>query len=168
MPQTIFRYLILFILLILAQVLICNHIMIFGVAMPIIFIYFILHLPMGLNPKWVLTLGFLTGFVIDVFSNTPGVNALSCTILAMIRRPIFRMFTGGDEQLAHIVPGIATMSFASFAKYVFTLVFIYCILSFSLEYFTFAYFGRMLLKICASTLLTSAILIGIDGLIKRN
>lgn len=164
MPQSIARYGVLLLVLLLAQILICNHIILFGVAMPVIFIYFILCLPMGLNAKWVLLLAFLTGLIIDIFSDTPGVNALSCTIMAVLRKPVFKLYTGGDEVFSHVVPGISSLGGAMYAKYVVSLVFIYCMLSFSLDYFTFAYFSRMLVKILSSTVLSAALIIGIDSI----
>ncbi len=164
MPQSILRYAILLVVLILAQVLICNHIMLFGVAMPIVFIYFLLTLPMSTNPKLVLTLGFLSGFLVDLFADTPGVNALSCTVIAGLRRPVFHLYSGNDEMLAGVIPSISSLGFAIYAKYLVSLVFLYCLMSFSLEYFTFAYFGQMTGKVLASTLLSSLLLAGIDGL----
>ena len=165
MPQTIVRYTILLLALLTVQVLICNHIMLFGVAMPIVFIYFLLAPPMNTDVKLVLILGFLSGFAVDIFSDTPGVNSLSCTVLAVMRKPVFRLYTGGDEALANVAPSISTAGFASFAKYLLTLCLLYCTLCFTLEYFTFAYFTRMIEKITASTALSSLLIFAIDGLV---
>lgn len=164
MPQTLLRYSLLFLALVLAQVLICNHIILFGVAVPFVYIYFLLHLPIDLSTKWVLTLSFLTGFIIDIFSDTPGVATLSCTILGALRKPVFKLYTGGDEAIAHVVPSARSLSLAVFAKYAFTLTIIYCCLCFLLEYFTFLYIGRMVAKIIGSTLLTFILILGIDAL----
>ena len=46
MSREIIHFSILFISLLLIQVLICNHIVLFNVATPIIFIYFFVRLPM--------------------------------------------------------------------------------------------------------------------------
>lgn len=165
MPQSLARYASLLIILLLIQILICNHIILFGVAMPIIFIYFIMRLPMGLNVKWVLLLSFISGLVIDIFSDTPGVNALSCTIIAILRRPIFKLYTGGDEIFSNVIPSISSLGGVMYAKYVISLTFIYCLLGFSLDYFTLAHLSRMLGKILCSTVLSSALIMGIDGLI---
>lgn len=166
MPGIIARYAILFVLLVFVQVLVCNNIILFGLAVPLVFIYFILRLPSQLNVKWVLTLSFLLGFAVDIFSDTPGVNALSCTVLAYLRLPLLRLYSGSDELLARIIPSIASLGIAVYAKYMVTFTLLYCTLCFSLEYFTFTYLGRMTLKILASTAFTSLLLLGLDALMR--
>ena len=43
------------IVLVLAQVLVCNRIMLFGVAVAFVFIYVVVSLPMKLKTDWLLT-----------------------------------------------------------------------------------------------------------------
>lgn len=162
------RNLLLILVLILAQVLICNHIMLFGVAMPAIFIYGILRLPISLNPKAVLTIAFLSGLFVDILSDTPGINSLAATVIAGVRRPIFTAYTGNDEALQHLSPALATLPPAVYIKYLLTLTLIYCTLIFFVEYFTFAAIGSILVKIIASTLLSTLVMLGIDGLMRAS
>lgn len=164
MGRSIPQYVILFLSLILVQILICNHIMLFGVAVPILFFYFILRLPMGMPIKGVLTLAFLTGLIIDIFSDTPGVNTISCTVLAVCRRPIYHAFTGNDEALAIAVPSISTLGLAVYVKYLFTCVLLYCVMAVSLEYFTFADIKRTLSIAGASTFLSFILMLGVDSI----
>ncbi|MBD5231697.1 MAG: rod shape-determining protein MreD [Bacteroidales bacterium] len=162
------RNLVLILILILAQVLICNHIMLFGVAMPIIFIYGIFRLPISLNPKTVLTIAFISGFLIDILSDTPGLNSLAATVVAALRRPIYGAYTGGDDSLQHLTPSISTLPPAIYIKYLITLTLIYCTLVFFIEYFSFTAVGAIIVKIIASTLLSSVVMLGIDGLMRAS
>lgn len=164
MGRSVGTYIILFISLVLVQILLCNHIMLFGVAAPIIFFYFLLRLPMGMNVKWVLVLGFLMGLIVDIFSDTPGVNTISCTILAVARKPIYRSFIGNDEALATAVPSIATLGISVAFKYLLSCTLLYCVLCVSLEYFTFASPQRIFSIIGASTILSFILLLGVDSL----
>ena len=84
MIKTVLQFVGLAIVLVLVQV-VFNKILLFGVAVPIVFIYLLLRLPVHTSVNWVMTIGFVLGLVIDVFSNTPGMNALACTILAAVR-----------------------------------------------------------------------------------
>lgn len=68
-------------ILLLAQVIVLNHVCLFGVAVPFAFIYVLLRLPVTMNQNWVLTVAFFMGLLIDIFSDTQGMNALACTIL---------------------------------------------------------------------------------------
>ena len=75
MSKSVISYFVIFLVLLLIQVLICNNIMLFGVATPVIFIFIILRLPMDTPVKIVMTVAFLSGLLVDIFSDTPGVNA---------------------------------------------------------------------------------------------
>ena len=64
------RYFFLFIVVVFLQVTIGNSIHLLGVAIPFLYIYFIIRLPLLLSVNWTLTLAFILGLVIDIFSNT--------------------------------------------------------------------------------------------------
>ncbi|MDE6503094.1 MAG: rod shape-determining protein MreD, partial [Muribaculaceae bacterium] len=74
MTKTFLSFLLLFVVLVLAQVTIFNHIWLFGLAMPLVFIYFIVSLPVTTPTNRMLTLGFMLGLTVDIFSNTAGLN----------------------------------------------------------------------------------------------
>ena len=164
MNRTIISFFILFIILITAQIMICNHILLFHVASPIIFIYFILRLPMSISPNLLYTLSFLLGFCVDVFSDTPGVNSLSCTLLAILRKPVFRAYNSHDEEAMHRSPDLASLGIAVFSKYLFSMTLIYCVISFSLEYLSLFNLQEAMIRAIASTLLSFVVLLGIDSL----
>ena len=83
MGKIIVQNILILICLILVQVLICNHIMLFNIAMVFVFIYVVISLPLNLSTGWLLTWAFFSGLVVDIFSNTVGVNSLACTLLAI-------------------------------------------------------------------------------------
>lgn len=165
MNRSIINYIIMFIVLMLAQVLVCNHIILFNVATPIVFIYLIICLPISLNVNWVLTIGFLSGLCIDIFSDTLGINCLACSVLAMLRKPVFSLYTPRENDNKDISPTATSLGFTVYAKYLFTLVFFFCVVAFCAEYLSFFNFGRVVAKILFSTILSSVVLFGIDSLI---
>ncbi len=164
MSKSVISYFVIFLVLLLIQVLICNNIMLFGVATPVIFIFIILRLPMDTPVKIVMTVTFLSGLLVDIFSDTPGVNALACTILSVLRKPIYFMYIGKDENLAGASPSVSSLGVPLFLKYLFSMVLIYCTLEIGLEFFTFISIKRMLLIISASTLLSFILLLGVDSI----
>ncbi|MDE5800624.1 MAG: rod shape-determining protein MreD, partial [Paramuribaculum sp.] len=93
-------------LLIVLQALVFNHICLFGYAVPFVFIYGLLRLPLSLSKERAFTIGFLTGSILDIFSDTMGLNALCCTLLMALRRPIARLYLPRDEDLLELIPGI--------------------------------------------------------------
>lgn len=164
MTRTVITFILMFVLLIPAQAVIFNHLILFNVALPLVFIYLIISLPVTLSTNWALTIGFLTGLAVDIFSDTLGVNAFACTTLAALRKPVYHLYMSFDDDLSGQRLSIATMGTASFMKYSLTMVFVYCLTAFSIEAFQFFNFKLLLLRTVCSTLFTFIIIYAIDSL----
>ncbi len=64
-----------FIILVLLQVLVLNHIHFEQYATPLFYIYFLLKIDSDNSRKGLMLWAFSLGLCIDIFSNTPGLNA---------------------------------------------------------------------------------------------
>jgi len=113
-----------FLLLVPAQAVIFNHLALFNVALPIVFIYIVIMLPVTLGTNWSTTIGFLAGLAVDIFCDTAGVNALACTVLAFCRKPIFHLYVSIDDDLAGRSPSTRSMGHGAFMKFLVTMVLI--------------------------------------------
>ena len=164
MSKVALQFIILGLVLVLAQVLVFNHICLFNVGVPMVFIYLIVRLPVTLALHWVLTIGFFLGLIVDVFSDTYGMNAVACTVLAMIRRPVLRLYVPREEDLTRPEPSMLSLGAGVYMKYLLTLTLIYCALIFTIEAFTFFNPLQLLLRIIFSTLLSMIIMLGIDSI----
>ena len=153
MIKTILQFLLLFIILTLLQV-VCNHICIFGVAIPIVYIYFLIRLPINLSVNWSM----------DIFSNTQGMNALACVVTAALRRPVFSLYFAREDDLANPIPSIQTLGFGIYIKYLLSMVLIFCILLFAIQAFTLHNLQVTMMRIAASTILSTLLIFGIDSL----
>lgn len=167
MAKEILGYLLLFVLLILAQVLIFNHIVLFSVAVAFIFIYFIISLPMSLPTNGLLILAFITGFIVDIFSDTPGVNTLSCVILAILKRPIFYAYVPRDDKTKVMHPTIFTLGWSVYSKYLLTMCGIYCFLVFCIEYFSFSSVKDILIMSVSGTIFTFIVNLALGCILDR-
>lgn len=156
---------ILFPILVLIQILICNHIMLFNLAVPFIFIYFIIRLPIGMSKNLLFTLSFLLGLCVDIFSDTPGVNSLACVITAALKQPVFYAYTPRDDKTKFIVPSIVTIGWQNYSKFIFSISVIFCLLAFSIEYFSFAEIKDIILMSATSSVLTSVLIYAMDSLV---
>lgn len=154
----------LFIALVLAQVSICNNILLFGVATPIVIIYFIIRMRVGLNINWAMTLAFAIGLVTDIFSDTLGMNSLCCTILSVLRKPVLLAYMQRDDSLGEIIPTLGTLGILTYGKYLLSMVLIYCIMLFGIEYFSPLRIVDIIVAALSSTLLTFLILLAVDSL----
>lgn len=160
--QNIFR----FILLIAIQVFVLNNIHFMGFINPYIYILFILLWPVRLQRWTGLLLAFITGLIIDMFNNTPGIHAASAVAIAFLRNPVIGIFTSIEEG-SNPVPSFYTFGVGAFVKYVITLTFIHHFLLFILEVFTWTDFSHTLWRISINTLITVVIILGIQSLNKK-
>ncbi len=167
MDKTIFTNLVLLVCLVIVQVLVCNSIMLFNVAMAFVFIYVIIRLPMDLSVNWLLTWAFFSGLSVDIFSDTPGVNSLACTLLAMLKRPMLYAYVPRDDRTKNIVPSLMSLGFSVYGKYLLSMSCIYCLLAFTIEYFNFADVKEIVIMTVASSAFTFMLLLGIDSLLAR-
>ena len=158
------RNVIIFILLVLFQVLVCNNILLFGVAIPLPFIYFIISLPLLLNPNILFLVAFLLGFSVDLFSDTLGLNSIGCLLLAVAKKPMFYAYMPREDKNIDFSPSLASMGWENYIKYIISLSFIYCLIVFFIEFTSFAAFGRILIMSVTSAIFTTLLMIGIDAL----
>lgn len=159
---SIFKEILLFVILVLLQVLLFNRISIFGFAVPILYIYFLIKLPYGRNQFYVIISGFLLGLVIDIFLNTPGMNAAATTIVATLRSIILNLFYPKNEY-EDLVPGIH-LSAAAFIKFTITMVLLHQTLLFFIEAFTLFNLTSTIIRIGSSSLLTIVLILALDSL----
>ena len=155
-----------FIGLVLLQVLILNNVHIAGYATPFLYIYLILKFESDTPRNALMLWAFFLGLAVDVFSDTPGMNAAATVLLAFLRPTFLRLFVPRDT-LDTLVPAIRTMGILPFLKYLVASVLIHDGLLLTLEFFSFAHIGTLLLRIAASTLLTVTCIMAVEGIRKK-
>ncbi|MDE6510874.1 MAG: hypothetical protein K2L00_02090 [Muribaculaceae bacterium] len=168
MNKSVISYIFLFVTVVLLQALLMNHIVLFNSAVCFIFIYFLVKLPINVAPNLLLTLGFLLGISVDMLSDTPGLNALCCTVLASLKHPVFFAYEQHDDQKRTMAPGIGTMGILNFCKFTFSISALYCLMAFFVEYIEFTDILGILIKAAASTLFTFLTMLAIDSLVYKN
>lgn len=142
-----------FIGLVLLQVLILNHIHINGYATPFFFIYLILKYNSGVGRNVLMIWAFLLGLCVDIFGNTPGMNAAAATVLAFMRGPILRLVTLRDN-VEVFEPSIRNMGFSSFLRYILLCTLLFCTMLLVIDTFSFLNLPVLLLKILTDTSIT--------------
>lgn len=156
----------LFAILLLAQVLVLNHIHLFDCATPLLYVYVVLLFRRN-YPRWgILLVSFLLGLLVDIFSNTPGVAAASMTFLGFLQPYVFAMFLNRDSD-EDLQPSMENFGFASFFYYAAILVVVYCAIFFTIE--TFSFFNGLLWLECVggSAMLTILLILAIENSRKR-
>ena len=122
-----------FIVAVLVQVLICNHIDFLGYINPMVYIYFILVFPFTANKSFFLVIAFLLGLTIDMFSDSGGANAAACLIIAYLRPFVLRFAFGISYE--HQSIKLENTAIGQRMVYIIILTFVHHFVLFSLEIF---------------------------------
>ncbi|MDH6355573.1 rod shape-determining protein MreD [Dysgonomonas sp. PH5-45] len=161
MASNFLKLSLLFVILVLLQVLVLNQISFLGYATPFLYIYFIIKLPIGINRYYATLLGFIMGFTIDVFCNTPGVNAAATTFVAFFAQSIQNLFFQREDHDS-FVPSLSLLNL-DFAKYMVTMVLLHHVALLLIESFSYQNIDIVLLRIVLSSALTCILILAIEG-----
>ena len=152
--RTVFFNIVRFFFLILFQVLILNHINLSGYINPYFYIYFILLLPFD-TPKWMLLIvAFMLGWCIDIFTNSIGLNAAACVMMAFARPFVISAISSGPESLLGETPSLRNQGMKWFLYYAIILIVIHHFTFFYLEIFRFSEFMTTFVRVMLSSAFT--------------
>lgn len=159
MNSVLIRNIIRFVLLVTVQVLLLNNMNLSGYLNPGIYILFILLLPADINKSLMLVLAFVTGYIIDIFTNTPGLNAAATVMMAFALPAVRNLFFKNTDFSPGEEPNLKKVGLNAFFRYTLVMVFIHHFTLFFLESFSFSLFFFTLGRIALGTMLSTLIII---------
>jgi cell shape-determining protein MreD len=149
-PKNIVRFL----LLLIFQVLVLNHIHFYGFLNPYVYILFIFLLPFE-TPGWLLlTLSFLCGMVVDLFSGTLGLHAAASVFTGFVKPGIIKLVGEKPEYDSTTQPTLKEMGFKWFLAYSSTMTFLHHLVLNFIDVFSFREFWQTFLRILLSSVFT--------------
>jgi hypothetical protein len=114
-----------------------------------------------------LILAFLIGLVVDIASDTMGLNTASTVFIAFIRPLVLRSLSPRDGYETGTFPRIHYMGLNWFLKYVVVLVFVHQFVYYLLADFGFEHFGGMLIRIFIGTFISLLLIVVSQYIIYR-
>lgn len=141
-----------FLLCVLLQVLVFNHLHLLG-GIVLIYMVALLRMPVQINRSLQILIGFVCGLLVDIFSNTLGMHALTCTLIMWMRLPLLHMFIIAEE-IKTGSPNMEKLSTPVFVRYALTVISIHTVLLYLIESFTLFNFLPLLLKIVITVVLS--------------
>jgi rod shape-determining protein MreD len=153
MKRMSIRLFLLFIFLVFLQVWLFNNIHLFGLATPLLYIYFLIKLPISINRNSVLLLSALLGLIIDIFGSTLGLNMLATLITGFLNYYLLKLFAPRDT-FDDNNPSFDTFGKFLFMRYAGTITLIQITLLYLIESFSLFNLGLLILRIAGSFVLT--------------
>ncbi len=136
MIQVFFIRLVRFLALVAFQVLLLNHIQLWGLGTPMVYVSFLLYMPLVSQRVPTLLWAFSIGLVVDVFSNTPGMSSGAMTLTAMIQPSILSLLAPRDAP-DNLVPTYHTLGKLNHVSYVMLVYMVHHLAYFFIESFSF-------------------------------
>lgn len=149
------------------QTLIFNHIHLYGYATAYIYLLFILKMPRFVTRNKQMMWAFALGLIVDMFGNTPGINAAAATMLAFMRNYILAMFIP-NGMTEDFIPGTKVLRWSAYIGYTAICTILFCTTLFLLELFTLTRPMHLAISVVSSTLLTLLFVTVIESFNKGN
>lgn len=141
-----------FLLLVIAQIFIFNHLNFLGFVNPMVYVIFLYWYPIRENRALFMLIGFALGFAIDIFSDTLALHAVSTLTIAYTRPIIMRFCFGVNYEFQ-------TFSFKNTTRlqrvtFLALLVVAHHFVFFTLELLSFSHVLLLLKKLLLTSILT--------------
>jgi rod shape-determining protein MreD len=155
-----------FILLLAIQVVVFNNMNFYGYISTFPYILYIILFPVNGNKTALVVSSFILGLVLDMFTNSGGVHATACLILAYFRPYVFKFSFG----LSYEYQTVKLNDVLTPERFSFLLIatLLHHLVLFTLEAFEFSFILEVLLRTLLSTAFTLLLSITIIYLIKPN
>jgi len=154
-----------FIILILVQTLVLNHINFLGYINPYIYVLFIILFPIKNNRLFFIFISFLLGLIVDLFLDSGGIHAAACVTIAYIRPMVLKFVFGMTYE--HQTIKFSSTEFGQRFSYFSMIIFIHHIILFSLEIFNSSKIILILKKTLFSSIFTIILCLLITILFSR-
>ena len=156
-------YLLLFLIVSLLQIYLFNNLAIGSWFSPLVYLAFLVLLPLETPPIVMLLLGLVTGMCMDATMGIAGINTLATLPVAFLRPKLIHALSARDDLRDDGVPSPARMGKPLFWSYVVVMILIHHSLFFTLEALSWHHLLRTILRI----LLSGAGTLGFIGFTER-
>ena len=160
------QYSLMILLYLFLQIFFMRNIVMFNYAFCFIYIAGVLLLPADVDRMYLLLIAFGIGFTVDVFSNTFGMHASASVMIAYLRPFLihYQMKSRGAER-AEV--GLRAQGLGAFLAYILPLILLHHAMLFFMEMNHFGMILYTLIRIGASTLFTTLLIILLELFSKR-
>ncbi len=156
------------IVFILVQVYILDKMHLHRFVIPVLYYLFILWLPFSLSRISLLLIGFATGLSLDYFTNTPGLHAAACVLIAYARPFIINLLTPKDSaEFNYREPSPRAMGWAPYTVYAFVMTLLHHTYLYLLEWLDLGNPVAFAIKVGATTGISMLLIFTVELLFPR-
>jgi len=135
---------------------------------PYLYFLFVLWLPFSINRLGLLLAAFAGGLLLDYFTNTPGLHAAACVLVAYARPFIITILIPKDtNEFNYREPSPGALGWAPYSVYVLILTILHNTYLLLLEYLHFGTFLDFLMKVLSTTAISLLLIFTTELLFTR-
>jgi rod shape-determining protein MreD len=151
-----------FIVLMLLQVFVFNYVQWFGFLNPFVYLLFLILLPLETPKSWQYIIAFASGFIVDSFLRTYGIQAFACVLMVFLRPYIILILNGLKPLETGVKPVPGVKDFNWILVYTLLLVFVHQITVTALETFQWIQWWRIIWTSVLNTFFTTFIILCLE------
>lgn len=137
-------------------------------VVPYLYFLFVLWLPFSLGRLGLLFAGFATGLLLDYFTNTPGLHAAACVLIAYVRPFLISILIPKDTtEFNFREPSPGAMGWAPYGVYVLIMTLLHHVYLLLLQYLHFGSFLDFLIRILTTTAISLLLIFTVELLFPR-
>lgn len=155
-----------FVFLMLIQLPLVYRITLFNKAFGFFYVGFILLLPTRLSRSYLMLIGFFSGLLVDVFTNTPGIHASACVFVMFVRNFWLKVINDDWQEIMNL--NVVSLKKSGFVGYLFPLIFVHHAILFIVENGGLQHFGSLFTTIFFSAIFSFIIIFAINFLLNSN
>lgn len=163
------RNIIRFAIFILVQVYVLNKVPhLHQFIVPYIYYLFLLWLPFSISRIALLIIAFILGITLDYFTNTPGLHAAACILVAYVRPFVINILTPKESsEFNYREPSPKSMGWTPYLVYVLILTIFHHVYLTILEWLSFGSILTLLIKVVSTTAISLLLIITTELLFPR-
>lgn len=166
MHQTV-KYIVMLLTVLALQLFFADALFLGMYTEPLIYVAFIILLPMNLPSVATLACGLLTGVVMDLCTGMGGACTAATLLTAFMRRPLLDISVGKEIAADGGMPSADSLSWPKFLRYAAAAVGVQCVYFFALETMSWSMLHITLLRMLLSGLATLAGVVVVSVLFSR-
>jgi hypothetical protein len=159
MSRSVIIQFIYFFIYLFVQVMLLKNLVLFDVSFCFLYVAFILLLPVETNMLVLMAIGFLLGFMVDVFYDSLGLHASVMVLIGYLRNYWLASITPQGGYDAGTGPTLAVNGLQWFIVYTMPLLFLHHFVLFFTEAWGFSIFWYTMQKVITSLLFTMTAII---------
>jgi len=137
-------------------------------VVPYLYFLFVLWLPFTINRMGLLLIGFFTGLTLDYFTNTPGLHAAACVLIAYVRPFVVNILLPKDTtEFNYREPSPRSMGWAPYSVYILVLTLMHHTYLTLLQWLQFGTFLDFLIKVVSTTGISLLLIYTVELLFPR-